>query len=331
MPNRRVLGVDIGGANLKAAHADGAAQLVPFALWANPDGLTDALRALFHSLPPADSLAVTMTGELCDCYATKRQGVHAILDAVTAAADGRSVEVWLNDGRFVSVAEARAEPLKTAAANWLALATFAGRLAPSGPALLFDLGSTTADLVPLLDGVPVPRGRTDPERLACCELVYTGVRRTPLCALLGAAGAAELFATTLDVYLVLGLTPEDANDHGTADGRPATRDAALARLARMRCADRETCAETDILDLARHVRGEQVRLLRSAKERVAATLPAPPRMVLTAGSGEFLTREAVGAGERILSLKERWGPHLSQSACAYALAVLAMERWHGTG
>src|SRR5262249_28582161 len=156
---------------------------------------SDALRELLRGLPNADLLAVTMTGELCDCFATKREGVHAILEAVEQVAGSRPVWVWLNDGRLVRPAVARAEPLRAAAANWLALATFAGRLAPVGPALLIDVGSTTTDIVPLCDGRPVPRGRTDPERLGCGELLYTGVRRTPLCALLGATAAAELFAT----------------------------------------------------------------------------------------------------------------------------------------
>ncbi len=37
-----VLGLDMGGANLKAAHTNGAARSRPFALWKNPGGLTDA-------------------------------------------------------------------------------------------------------------------------------------------------------------------------------------------------------------------------------------------------------------------------------------------------
>ena len=44
---------------------------------------------------------------------------------------------------------------------------------------------------------------------------------------------AELFATTLDAYLVLDQVPEDAEDRDTADGRPATRPCAHARLSRM--------------------------------------------------------------------------------------------------
>ena len=56
------LGLDGGGANLKAAHSGGAARSVPFALWKDPAGLPDALRSLVASMPPADGFAVTMTG-----------------------------------------------------------------------------------------------------------------------------------------------------------------------------------------------------------------------------------------------------------------------------
>src|SRR4051794_17596391 len=117
------LGLDVGGANLKAVHSGGAALSRPFELWRNPGGLADALRGLLAALPAFDALAVTMTGELCDCFETKRAGVHAILEAVETAAAGKPVRVWRTDGKLAGVAEARATPLKTAAANWLALAT----------------------------------------------------------------------------------------------------------------------------------------------------------------------------------------------------------------
>jgi probable H4MPT-linked C1 transfer pathway protein len=325
-----VLALDIGGANLKAAHSAGVAWLQPFELWKNPAGLADALRQLICKSLPYDLLVVTMTGELCDCFETRRQGVHAILDAVEATADGVPVRVWLNDGRFVDLSSARAVPLQVAAGNWLALATFAGRLAPAGPALVVDIGSTTSDIVPLLDGKPVPQGRTDRERLKSRELVYTGVRRSPLCALLGADGAAEWFATTLDAYLVLDDLPESDTDRGTADGRPATRSAASGRIAHMLCADRETCTETDILELASEVRRRQMELVRRAVEYVAATLPLMPATVVLAGTGEFLARQALAMSPRwdleLISLAGRLGADISQAACAYALAILAAEQ-----
>src|SRR5262245_49045123 len=158
-----VLGLDIGGANLKAAHSGGGARLRRFELWKQAGRLPQALAEVIGTLPAFDVLAATMTGELCDCFETRRQGVHAILDAVEAVAGPRPVRVWRNDGRLVDVVAARAAPLQAAAANWLALATYAGRFAPEGSALLVDVGSTTTDVVPLWQGEPVPQGRTDPE------------------------------------------------------------------------------------------------------------------------------------------------------------------------
>jgi probable H4MPT-linked C1 transfer pathway protein len=325
------LGLDIGGANLKAAHSRGQARSVPFALWRNPTGLADALRNLLKGWPAFDLLAITMTGELCDCFESKRQGVHAILDAVTAAAGDVPVRVWQTDGALTRTETARSQPLLAAASNWWGLAVYAGRFVPSGAALLLDIGSTTTDIVPLLDGAPVPRGRTDPERLRSHELVYTGVRRTPLCALVGADVAAELFATTLDVFLILGAIAENPQDADTADGRPATRAAAHARLARMFCADLDTSTEEERLRLAERALLRQVHALRCAAELVAERLPRPPQTVVLSGTGEFLAelvlRETPSLAKcSVVSLGRKLGAEISRAACAYAVAVLARER-----
>ena len=332
---RSVVGLDIGGANLKAAHVNGTSLLQPFPLWKAPARLPDALSRLLRELPSYELLAVTMTGELCDCFESKRQGVNAILDAVEALAHAVPVRVWQTDGRLVEIASARQCTVQTASANWLALATYAGRFAPSGHALLVDVGSTTTDIVPLCDGKPIPRGRTDPERLRCQELLYTGVRRTPLCALLGAEAAAELFATTQDVYLVLGKLPEDASDSNTADGRPATRALAQARLARMLCSDLEICTEAELRNLALRACNRQALLVRQAMEKLAGNLKGPVGTVILSGSGEFLARAALELplnnlsrlppAERVVSLREKHGEAISDAACAYALAVLGSE------
>jgi probable H4MPT-linked C1 transfer pathway protein len=326
-----VLGLDIGGANLKAAHSSGLALSLPFALWKTPALLPDALGRLLGNMPSLDALAVTMTGELCDCFENRRQGVLAILDALTAVAGQTPIRIWRNDGRFVDVAAARATPLQTASANWLALATFAGRYAAKGPALLIDIGSTTTDIVPLVDGWPRPKGRTDRERLFSSELVYTGARRTPLCSLVNDPMAAELFATTLDAYLLLDHMPEDAADTNTADGRPATKAHAEARLARMLCADLETSTAEERRSLAEQVLQIQSMMLGYAINNVARCLPALPQTVLFAGEGEFLIRLALESQHRIppcrvVSLSRELGPAISRAACAYAVAILAAEK-----
>jgi len=328
-----VLGIDIGGANLKAATADRRAASVPFALWKQPDALPAALAALVARFPDAAEFAVTMTGELCDCFETKRDGVNAILDAVEYAAAGRRVRVWSTDGAFVDIPAARADHLKVAAANWHALATFAGRFAPHEGGLLLDIGSTTTDIVPLDHGVPATRGTTDPARLAAQELVYVGVRRTPVCAVVNERTAAELFATTQDVYVVLGLLPEDAADRDTADGRPLTVEKSLARLARMLGGDTETLTEDAVIRFAAEVHGRLLDRLTSAARHAYYASPGAPelRTLIVSGSGEFLARRVVETGMsgapvgRVVSLTDELGPAASACAPAFAVAVLAGE------
>ena len=78
---------------------------------------------------------------------------------------------------------------------------------------------------------------TDWDRLLCGELIYTGMERTPIPALVrslphrGSARpvACECFATSQDAWLLLGGLPENATSNTTADKKPATRDAARIR------------------------------------------------------------------------------------------------------
>jgi (4-(4-[2-(gamma-L-glutamylamino)ethyl]phenoxymethyl)furan-2-yl)methanamine synthase len=331
------LALDVGGANLKAAHSSGQAHTLPFELWKRPDDLPRALATLVEALPVADRLALTMTGELCDCYPTKAIGVRSILDATLRAFPGCSPLVWGIDGRFHSIEEIRENPRLAAAANWLALATLASRLIPSGPGLLIDVGSTTTDLIPIHHGRVAVQGRTDTERLQTGELVYAGVRRTPLCALaveLPFRGCptslmAELFATTLDVYLTLGEIPDDPEAVSPADGRPATTDAALDRLARMVGADRDGFDDSDAFELSQSLDDVLMARLRRAAERVTWATVGRPDHIVVAGSGEFLARrlatQVLSRGGTILSLADAWGPGGSTAACAHALAVLASE------
>src|SRR5438093_615017 len=149
---RPVLGLDVGGANLKAAHSGGGARSRPFALWKSPAGLADALRPLLRDWPPYELLALTMTGELCDC-----------------------------------------------------------------------------------------------------------------------------FATTREVYLMLGHLPEDPDDCDTADGRPATRACAEARVARMICADLETSTADERHHVARRICTKQTKQIGERIELVARSLPRPPK------------------------------------------------------
>ena len=108
------LALDIGGANLKAANGEGYAASYVFPLWQDFQQLGAKLRSLIAEAPPCDHLAVTMTGELADCFASKAEGVRFIIEAVQGAADGRHTRVYLVDGRLVGPPVAMSEPLRRA-------------------------------------------------------------------------------------------------------------------------------------------------------------------------------------------------------------------------
>ncbi len=332
------IGLDIGGANLKASDQITSISQ-PFPLWKKPHQLAEAIRTLLNCYPDNASIAVTMTGELADCFETKAEGVEAILAAVEAAATGREIAIWQTGGEFVSVDDARYIPELVAASNWHALATWAGRMCPTGDSLLIDIGSTTTDIIPILNGLPNAIGFNDRTRLESRELLYLGVDRTPLAMLTGEVElggmtiglARENFATTLDLHLIFDEIAEDPQNIETANGRPATKTAATDRLCRMICADRNELSGEELLELARFLRRTETELVVKAL-KCAWRSESVPKCVLVSGTGEFLAREAIGSSEmnwtgvEVHSLANLLGPQRSKAACADALSQLASER-----
>ncbi len=330
------LALDIGGANLKAADGQGFAVSQPFPMWQKSRNLVDSLRTLIALVPRVTHIAATMTGELADCFTTKAEGVEFILKALSVAADSRHTRVYLTNGRLVSLQAALKQPLLAAASNWHAMASFAGRYTGAGMGLLMDTGSTTCDIIPLVDGQPVTIGKTDTNRMINGELVYTGVQRTPVCAITQLVPwrgrkcplAHEVFATMWDVYLTLGELAEDASRKDTADRRPATKAGARDRLARSICADREVFTEADAQSLAKALAEAQVKKIAGILIQLIARLQQPPHTIVISGQGEFLARRVLEAAKlksSIVSLTRELGPELSSCGPAHALAVLAQE------
>lgn len=329
------LGLDIGSSHLKLADGSGFARAYPFSLSKDSQSLTPRLRMAIAELPGCSHLAVTMSGEAAHCFSSKTDGVHFILQAVQEASDGRHTRVYLVDGRMVVPPIAERNPLAAASANWHALGRLVGRIVESGPALLVDVGSTTTDIVPLQDGMPMSKGTTDIERLMSRELVYTGIERSPVCALIRSAPyrgdecpiAHELFATADDVYVILGDVREDSARRTTVDGRPATKRCARIRLGRMISADPESFNHRDAVSIAQAAADAQVRMIAEAVEQVIRSGPAPETVVLS-GQGEFLAGRAlrrIGLEADKISLTKSLGGLVSRCATAHAVAVIAQD------
>lgn len=372
-PSVSAIGLDVGGANLKAAVvrvdfeeetlarevSTPWATSMPFPLWRHPDRLMSAIEQLLAACPPEYAGApwgVTMTGELADCFPDKATGVRAIVDAVSAAAGTRQVRFWSTQCQWMNDVAAKSDPVSVAASNWHGLAcclgsTFDqegvrdafGEYVGWTSALLVDVGSTTTDLIPFNRAGVLTNARTDLDRLCSGQLVYTGVRRTPLAAVssevplrIGVVPvASELFATTLDVGLMTGMIPENATDCETADGRPATREFASDRIARMLCCDRTELSPDEIRSLAEHWLVAQKRQIVRALERQRKNGLAWPEVVVVSGEGAWLARQVVGdwyaaAGQRglptTISLAELISPEAASAACAWAMGRLILDR-----
>ena len=345
MDDADVLAFDIGGANIKAADGLGWVHSEPFELWRRRAELPAALARIVSSRQPRRVVA-TMTGEIADCYASRREGVADIVAAVTAASCAARpacpVGIYLVDGTIVPPEEAVHRPLDAAASNWHALARLAAAMIPAERAFLIDIGSTTTDIVPLASGGPAATAHDDVTRMAAGELVYTGVERTPIAAMVRALPwrgrrhpvASELFAQSLDVWLLLGQPAEQPDattfsSASTADGGPATPAAARRRLARMILADPEEVTDEEAIVMAQWCANRQSAQVARALCQVAASCGWQPEAIVLSGHGECLARRAlarIGWGVDLVPLPELLGPDVSRAAPAHSLAVIARGR-----
>ncbi len=336
---KNIIGIDIGGANIKMTDLNQQARNLPFALWKQKENLANVLQNEIAKYPEAERIAVTMTGELADCFSSKAEGVRFITEEVVKAAGKVPVQIWQTAGEFVSPSIAIEFPLLTAAANWHALATWAARATASSSGLLIDIGSTTTDIIPLKQGVPASNGLTDFERLRYGELVYTGGKRTPLCAVARSVMldgkeiplAAEFFATTQDIYLILNLLPEESDNYDTADARPADCRHASQRIAKMVCCDTHELGATQIQSIAEQFAEHQMALLKRAIRQVLTQISYQPEYLIVSGSSEFLAHMLIKEIPEldqadVISLSETVSPEIASAACAHAVTFLAYER-----
>ncbi|MEA2074732.1 MAG: hydantoinase/oxoprolinase family protein [Euryarchaeota archaeon] len=212
-----ILGIDIGGANTKAATSDGSfVRLIYAPLYRNKailyPMLADVKRGLEAEGKGLNAVGAVMTGELCGCFNTKRAGVLYITEEVSNMF--WDAKFFSGDCAFKSKSSVEKNPLSFAATNWLASAQFLSEEYKN--AIFVDIGSTTTDVIPIVRG-KIKAKNTDFERLKYGELIYSGVLRTSVSSLLKRVeiggeeyrNSSEYFATTADAYLVLGYLGND--------------------------------------------------------------------------------------------------------------------------
>jgi probable H4MPT-linked C1 transfer pathway protein len=346
------VGWDVGGAHVKACvvRAGRVRDVLqwPCALWQGLDRLQAVLAQAQQRWPglPQASHALTMSGEMCDLFADRQQGVQAIADAMASGlADPATgapplLRLFAGAGDWRRPDDAGTHWAAIASVNWLATAQHAARR--YGHGVLIDIGSTTTDLIAFGDGQVRVQGRDDAGRLASGELVYHGVARTPLCALgprVPWQGRTlnimnEWFATSADVHRLLGDLNPAHDQHPAADQGAKTPEATRSRLARMIGLDARDGSVADWEDLARHWRRAQVTEIAGQLRRVVAQQPLQPSqgaVVVSAGCGDFLVPAVLDAagldwpvhryGQRLAPMAEGSPPEAADWAQVAAPAV----------
>jgi probable H4MPT-linked C1 transfer pathway protein len=346
-----VLGLDIGGANTKAAFMktqDGTMQelrtaMEYFPIWKKgkeqlPKILEKMKKGVVKSAP--DGVGVTITAELSDAYMTKKEGIHHVLDCVTEVFGDLPTFVLDVETNLLSVKDARRETLKVASANWAATGWMISQLIKN--CIVIDVGSTTTSIIPVINGKIAAEGRTDLEKLQNGELVYSGSLRTNIAAIVNgipvrgrmARVSSELFAQSGDVHLILGNIGEEDYTAETCDGRGKTGREAMAKLARVVCADTDMLTEQEIRNMAKFVYDRQVEQisggLKQVYERIKTSLQEK-RMVVTGLGRNFLARKAAeNAGFKdIIDVEKYLGAEATVVSPSVGVALMLASKLEG--
>jgi probable H4MPT-linked C1 transfer pathway protein len=319
-----------------------ASEYFPF--WKNPEKLAATLKKLATKVSkskPIDLVAVTMTAELSDAFSTKREGVNDILSQVARTFPETQILVLDVEAKLRSLQEAKSSPAKVAAANWAATGWVISHLKKD--CVVIDVGSTTTSIIPVLEGIVSVESKNDLEKLVCGELVYTGSLRTNIATIVStipirkgvARVSSELFAQSADVHLVLGNISEEDYTVETADGKEKTREAALARLARVVCADTEMLGEQEIVAMAQYVYERQVGQIAAGLTQVCDRLKKSGTKnivaVVTGLGRSFLGRKAaLQAGlSEVIDFGELVGSDVARVSTAFAVALMGASYLEG--
>ena len=347
-----VLGFDIGGANTKVAFIQTKEGLITtlkigtqyFPIWRDNTKLETVLLKLREQVAGSariDCVGVTMTAELSDLYGTKREGVGDILEGVRKAFPSTDIMVLDTNGQMLSLSQAQENLLAVAAANWRATGWMASKLVED--CIVIDIGSTTASIIPILQGEVATEGKTDLEKLMNGELAYTGSLRTNVAATVGyipirdgmTRVSSEFFAQSGDVHLILGNITEEDYTVETADGKGKTRTDALARLARVVCADTEMLREDEIVQMARYVYGKQIEQVTEALAQVCKRLRKSKlkkiKIIVTGLGRNFLARKAAQTAgfNNIVDLEELTRNRIAEVSTAVGVALMIGSKIEG--
>lgn len=215
-------------------------------------------------------VVATITAELSDAFYTKKEGIEIICECLSYCFKDHIIKLINVKGDFVDIDEALKDYLSVSASNWVSTSYVLGEYEKY--AILLDIGSTTLDLIPIKDGIPVPEGTNDLDRLSNGELFYTGVLRPPISSIVQEVPyrgkmipiSFEYFANAADVYSILKKISVKEYICDTADKRDKNLENCYARISRIICGDLLMVDKTDLDKIAIYIYERHKELIENA-------------------------------------------------------------------
>ena len=254
--NISYIGLDIGGANLKVVGLNRNKKIIfveqfKCPIWRGTDVLVDKFK-IFKNLNPEALMGITMTGELCDNFLNREDGVKKIIGCTQKI---KCLKYFFtnNKDRF----KKKPSHKQVASMNWLATAEFISKKITNG--LIVDFGSTTIDLILIKNKKCANIFFDDFNRINNSELIYTGCTRTPIFGITNQVILKkkiyniipEFFSNTADLYRAIKILPDDLDLYESADGKNKSRTNSLRRVARNFGLDYNTGNKSLILKLCK--------------------------------------------------------------------------------
>jgi len=318
-----ILGLDIGGANTKAALiqfeeervSDHISTIEYFPFWEKTNSdiiemfnrIIESLMTKFKiSQETIEYIGVSITAELSDAFYTKREGIFIILEALKEVFDQNKLYFVTTHNNFINYSLAKKDYMSVAAANWVATALYIGNFVKN--CILIDAGSTTIDVIPIIDSIPTTIGKDDTSRIFNHELIYTGGLRATIPSITHFVPykgkliriSFEKFALVSDVHRILSNITDEQYINDTADNRSTSLEDCYARLARIICSDLDLISRKELDEIAEYIFKKQLELvlleIKSLMNNLIKWYPnfkTDPQFVITGLSANFLIKNVL--------------------------------------
>ena len=344
----RIIGWDIGGANIKAAIIQSEKKTIKsikiikeyFPIWKESSKLAESLLEIqkrISSIEPS-AMGLTMTAELSDAYRTKREGVNHVLNSALKAFKQTPFSVLNVKTELISVKEAKANPIEVAAANWVATGWLISQKIKT--CVIVDVGSTSTSIIPIIDGQISAVGKTDLEKLRVGELVYTGCLRTNIAAIINSIPfrgsevkvSSEFFSQSGDIHIILGNIVEEEYSTETPDSRGRTKKNAMERLARVICGDLEMIEEGEIFQIANYIYSKQLDQISEGLKKVYSNTNFGEKkdipVVVTGMGKDFMAAKAAKqlGISKIIDIKQILDNNTYIASPAVGVALMVLNR-----